>query len=248
MLRRKLPKRQQGLLLIEMMVGMVIGLLIVAAAGTTYIISSRSGRDNINSTRLNVELRGAMDVMADEIRRAGATGELANAGVGNRFTDQAVATRTDLQVSADGTCVELAYDADGDGIVDTEDYAGFRIQSGRVQARRGGSGVVNNCQNGYWESLTDIRTVIIQPFAIGMPYFAVSYQCLNTLNNQSQDVSCNDYDYTGIAAGTTADMLETRIVTINLGGRLAQDEAMLIRLSQRVLVRNHRVVTGVAPT
>jgi prepilin peptidase dependent protein B len=234
--------------LVELMVGMVIGLLILAAAGTAYIVSSRSGRDTINSTRLNIELRGTMDVMADEIRRAGASGLISTAGVNNPFTIQTTATRTDLQVSADGSCVEFAYDANGDGVVDSADYAGFKVQNGAIQMRNGGAGVVSNCANGSWQALTDVNTMTVQPFATGTPYFAISYQCLNTFNNLSQNVSCNNFTaYTGMVAGTTADLLETRTIDINLGGKLIQDDAMQMRLNQQVQVRNHRVVLGVAP-
>lgn len=248
MLNRSISRNQQGLSLIELMVGLVVGLLILAAAGTAYIISSRSARDTINSTRLNMELRGAMDVMTNEIRRAGATGLVSSAGAGNPFTVQTAATRTDLQVSADGTCVEFAYDANGNGMVDTADYAGFRVQNGAIQMRNGGAGVVNNCSSGSWETLTDTKTISIQPYATGTPYFAISYQCLNTLNNLSQNLSCNAFtSYTGLATGTSADLLETRTVDINLGGTLAQDTAMRIRLNQQVQVRNHRVLMGVAP-
>lgn len=242
-------QRQQGMSLVELMVAMVIGLLILAAAGTAYIVSSRSGRDTINSTRLNIELRGAMDVMADEIRRAGAVGLIANAGVNNPFTVQISASRTDLQVSADGTCVEFTYDADGDGLVDTAEYSGFRVQNNAIQMRNGGAGIVNNCSdvNGSWQTLTDTGVVTVQPYASGVPYFSISYQCLNTLNNLSQNVSCNNFTaYTGITAGTSADLLETRTVTVRFGGTLLQDAAMKIKLLEQVLVRNHRVVVGVA--
>lgn len=248
MLKHTQRHTQRGLSLVELMVGMVIGLVILAAAGTGYIVSSRSGRDTINSTRLNIELRGAMDVMTDEIHRAGAVGTLANAGIGNPFTVQTAGARTDLQVSADGTCAEFAYDANGDGTVDTADYTGFRVQNGTIQIRNGGAGAVSDCANGSWQSLTDAQTVTVQPYAAGVPYFAVSYQCLNTLNNLSQNVSCNSFtSYTGLATGTSADMLETRTVTVSLGGQLVQDATMRMQLQQQVQVRNHRVVVGVAP-
>ncbi|HEX5805188.1 MAG TPA: prepilin-type N-terminal cleavage/methylation domain-containing protein [Macromonas sp.] len=250
MLKYSTLRGQQGMSLVELMVAMVIGLLILAAAGTAYIVSSKSGRDTINSTRLNIELRGAMDVMADEIRRAGAVGLLASAGVNNPFTVQTSASRTDLQVSTDGTCVEFTYDANGNGIVDTAEYSGFRVRSNAIQMRNGGAGIVNNCSdvNGSWQSLTDVNTVTIQPYATGIPYFAVSYQCLNTLNNLSQNVSCNNFtSYTGIVAGTSSDLLETRTVTVRVGGGLVQDAAMQMKVLEQVLVRNHRVVVGVAP-
>lgn len=254
MLKSKFIKRQKGLSLIELMVGMVVGLLILAAAGTSYIVSSRSGRDTIISTRLNMELRTAMGIMADEIRRAGATGDISTAGINNPFTIQTAGTRTDLQVNSAGNCIEFTYDANGNNSADTgsalenRDYAGFLVQNGILQVRAGGAGPVDNCTNGTWQPLSDPNTISIQPYGAGIPYFSITYQCINTLNNISQNVNCNSFTgYTGIASGTSADMLETRTISINIAGQSVQDTAMRMRISEQVLVRNHRIVVGVAP-
>ena len=87
------------------MVGLTVGLIIVMAAGAMYITNLLSARDTGASLRLNSEVRMAMDVMIDEIRRAGyspgstpATNPFMVAGIDG----------TDLRVNAAGTCVEFA--------------------------------------------------------------------------------------------------------------------------------------------
>jgi len=243
---KKSIRIQQGLSLIELMVAMVVGLLIIAAAGTSYVVSSRSSRDTINAARLNMELRGAMGIMVDEIRRAGATSNIATAGVNNPFTNQAAGARTDL--TATGTCLEFTYDSNGNGAVDGDEYLGFRIgNNGAIQMRT--AGITNDCgsdTNENWSTLTDPNTVTVQSVGV-LPYFSTTFQCLNTVNNISQNVSCNNFNFTGIPTGSVGDMLETRTVTINLGGQLVQDPAMRMQLTQQVQVRNHRVVVGTAP-
>lgn len=238
-------KNQNGMSLVELMVAMVVGLLIVAAAGTSYIVSNRSSRDTINVTRLNMELRGAIGVMTDEIRRAGSTGAFNSAGVNNAFTNQTSGARTDLLVTA--SCTEFTYDADGDGTVDANEYIGFRVRNETIEMRT--SGTTNNCTdntNETWQPLTDDNTITIQQIGT-TPYFRITFQCLNTANDVSQNVNCNNFDYTGIASGTTADLLETRTVELNFGGRLVSDAAMQMQLSQQVQVRNHRVIVGTTP-
>lgn len=244
MLKRKL-RHQRGLSLIELMVAMVVGLLIIAAAGTSYIVSSRSSRDTINAARLNMELRGAMSIMVDEIRRAGANGNLTTIGVNNPFTNQTAGSRTDITIT--DNCIEFTYDVDADGVVDGDEYLGFRVVNGLIETRT--SGTTNDCTSGAsdsWLGLTDSNTMTTQPVG-GLPYFAITFQCLNTFNNNKQDVSCNNYDFTGLTAGSIGDMLETRTVTINLGGQLVQDPNMQMQLTQEVHVRNHRVTVGNAP-
>lgn len=248
MLKQRLAsaQRQRGLSLVELMVGMVIGLVILAAAGTMYIASARTGRDTLASAQLNITLRGAMEVMADEIRRAGYS--LAG-GRNSAFMNRTAGTFSDLNVSADGTCVEFSYDADGDGALANAEYAGFRIRNGAVQMRDGGAGVVADCVNGTWSAITDPGSVLITNHTNGQNYFVISYQCMNAATSVSDNNPCRAggggtvFDLA--AAGATAvDLIETRTVTINMGAQLVDDNAMVMQSVQRVLVRNHRVVTA----
>lgn len=226
------------------MVGLVVGLLIVAAAGSSYLTTSRTGRDTINSAKLNIELRGAMNTMADEIRRAGAS---AAGGQNNPFMNRVAGTRSDLQVSA--TCAEFAFDSDGNGLLAAAapfEYTGFRVQNGAIQIRNGGAGVVANCTNGTWETLTDPNVVTIIPHNNGQNYFVLTYQCLNSSTNVADDSACEAGGavFDAAAVGSAVDLIETRTVTINMGAQLVSDTTMQMHLSQRVLVRNHRVVVA----
>lgn len=236
--------RQRGVSLIELMVGIVVSLLIVAAAGSLYLSTTRTGRDAINAARLNVEMRSAIDVMVDEIRRANSS---AVGGSGNPFTSRATATYTDLAVSG-GNCIEFAYDNDGDGVVDGDEFFGFRVQDGAVQMRdrAAAGGVVAACANGAWQAITDSNSVTIGQRGGTTPYFSVVYQCLNSRTNAADANACvpggTVYD-AAVAGGTAVDLLETRIVNVNIAGQLVSDSVMRMELGQEVLVRNHRVVT-----
>lgn len=239
-----LAHQQRGLSLVELMVGMVIGLVILAAAGTMYISSARTGRDTLISAQLNTTLRGAMEVMADEIRRAGYS--LAG-GRNSAFMSRGAGTFSDLNVSADGTCVEFSYDSDNDGTLDNAEYSGFRVQGLAVQMRNGGAGVVANCANGNWEAITDPNSVRIVNHTNGQNFFVVTYQCMNAATGNSDNNACiaggSVFD-AAVAGGTTVDLIETRTITINMGAQVADDNAMRMQSVQRVLVRNHRVVTA----
>lgn len=235
---------QKGLSLVEMMVGLTVGLLILAATLAMYLSASRGGRDTLNAAKLNMELRGAMDVMVEEIRRAGAGGS----GATNPFANPG---STDLSVSQNGSCIEFAYDADGNGQLATAEpfeFFGFRVQGGALWMRNGGAGNVGACANGAWERLTDPAHVTIQRVG-NAPYFAITYQCMNTATGNAGTGRCvaGNAVFDDAAGGTMVNLLELREVAINIGGQLVNDPAMRMSLSQRVLVRNHRVQPAGTP-
>jgi type IV pilus assembly protein PilW len=64
-------KKTSGFTLIEMLVGIVIGMIVVAAASVMMVTVLKTQKDVTASARLNQELGAAMAVMSNEIRRAG---------------------------------------------------------------------------------------------------------------------------------------------------------------------------------
>ena len=68
---RAIKNKTAGFTLIEMLVGIVIGMIVVAAASVMMVSVLKSQKDITASARLNQELGAAMAVMSNEIRRAG---------------------------------------------------------------------------------------------------------------------------------------------------------------------------------
>ncbi len=66
-----LIKKHTGLSLIELLIGIIVGIIVMAGAIKTFTGSSKSGSDNIKINELNQDLRSMMDIMTSEIRRAG---------------------------------------------------------------------------------------------------------------------------------------------------------------------------------
>ena len=64
-------KQQAGVTLVELMIGLLVGLIVIAAGMNIFTTSIRGQTDNINLTRLNQDMRTMMDIMARDIRRAG---------------------------------------------------------------------------------------------------------------------------------------------------------------------------------
>jgi len=242
MLKNSSLHRQKGASLVELMVGMAIGLIIVAAAASVYITTVRGGADTLRSAKLNSELRGTMDIMVAEIRRAGYIWFDANT---NLSSNPFMQTNTNLTLLG-SDCILFAYDADGNSVANTSDQFGFKKNGSKVSMRLGGTAPSTSagCSvvNDSWESITDDSSIIVDTLN-----FAVTYQCLNA---QTGAASANQrcaagnaiYDAAN-AAAVKSDLVEIRNVTISLVGHHKDDTLTRMSLSQSVRVRNDRIQT-----
>ena len=73
-------RRQAGLSIVELMVGVAIGLVITAAAALLMSGQLVENRRLLTETQVQQDLRAAADIMAREMRRVGASGEVASLG------------------------------------------------------------------------------------------------------------------------------------------------------------------------
>lgn len=234
---RTSTRRQKGVSLVELMVGLTVGLIIVAAAASVYITAVRSGADTLRSAKLNMELRRTMDLMVYEIRRAGYT-----AGTTNLASNPFMLTSANLTpVGSD--CILFSYDANGSGAVNSADFFGFKKNGSAISMRYGGTtSNTAGCSDGSWEDITDTTSVVVDTLS-----FSIAYQCWDAqTSSSSSSQACapgqSVYD-TAAAASTKSDLVEVRDVSINLVGHHISDALTTMSLSQSVKVRNDRVQT-----
>ncbi len=69
------PRGQRGLSIVEMMVGVAIGLIVVAASSLLVSTQLGDNRRLLTETQLQQDLRASMDIITRELRRAGAQRE-----------------------------------------------------------------------------------------------------------------------------------------------------------------------------
>ena len=126
------PARQSGVTLIGLMIGMAVGILVLAATLSLYLMIAKGARENIQQARLNQELRAALEVMQQDLRRAGYWDFADTNGDGDANGD-GLFTWQDLGVDADGSGT---FDSNGDRKTDTLDLHPlnnpFQRQYGRV--------------------------------------------------------------------------------------------------------------------
>lgn len=250
-------KAQQGLNLVELMIGLVIGMIVLAAMTTVYLNASRGSRDTLNANRLNQDLRAVMDIMVADIRRAGYWGTAAS-GSTNPFTVRG-GTATDIYVT--NGCILYSYDATYNatstaGTVDANvDYFGFRLNGGAVWMATSFSNTNQACTNNLgWQSLTDTNVINVSAltFTTGRPAVGEQgSQCLNanTGATWTEDVggiipACEDAIANGMVTSTGDRLAETRQITISITARHVADTTLARTLTESVLVRNNRLCTS----
>ena len=151
---------QRGLSLVELMVGMAIGLFITAVAGTLLASHVRENRSLLLEARLMQDLRTAADMVTRDLRRAGywagATSGVWSAGstgiVANPYA--AVAPSS---AASDAASFRYSRDSTENNAVDSNEEFGFRLRSGTIEMLLGAGG---------WQALTDAGTLTVTRFSV----------------------------------------------------------------------------------
>ena len=158
-----LPRAQQGLSLVELMVAMVISIIVTGAIIALMSNSLGSSTTTIQTSRLNEDMRDVMFMMTRDVRRSGSNQlNMLQAAAGTL----PVATAADVTIT-NNSCMIFQTDRDGDG---TLENAGFR----RVVT--GGVGVVEmwtdpanaaTCGGGNsWVAITDADNIDVTALVI----------------------------------------------------------------------------------
>ncbi len=225
------------------MIALLLGLVVIGAALAIYISTIQGSTDTLRSARLNHDLDSAMQLMTNDIRRAGYWGgSIAGSDAGdNPFTN----TTTKLQIldytdaggatHTDG-CVLYTYDGDGDGVVDGDEYYGFRLDRNALWIRLSGT-TTADCSDGNWERIIDETLLSISALT-----FSDASQCQNVSTTDILAKSCD----AAVADGDIASSeiaVETRQIDIVLTGVVLTDNSVIKTLSGTVKVRNNRIFT-----
>lgn len=142
---------QRGMSLIELMVGIAIGLVIVAAALLTLTHHLRENRSLIVEARLMQDLRTAADLVARDLRRAGYWNQ-AGDGVWNAAANlPQVNPYTALNISDEAATFSYARSE-----TNSHDFA-YRLRAGVIEMRIG---------DGNWQAMTDGNTLRVASFSI----------------------------------------------------------------------------------
>lgn len=210
----------RGLSLVEAMVGITVGLLVLAGALTLFVGNVSSSRRMTTEIRVNQDLRAAVDVVARDLRRAGYWGHAIRGTLATGAT--ATTAQNPYSTVGFGSSSNVSYrfsrDASENDALDANESFGFRLQSGVLQMQ---------IDSATWQDLTDARTVTVTAFSL------VPTQTALALGNLCPKVC---------SAGTTNCPVSTvRQVAITLSGRGVSDSTLSRSLSTVVRIRGDQL-------
>jgi len=147
--------RQHGMSLVELMVGITVGLFVVAAATTLMANQLSDNRRLLVETQVQQDMRATMDIITRQLRRAGAvdillaqTGLATSNGAGG-----AKSVYTDMPFAA-GSEVRFRFYRNAD---DTGPY-GFKLEDNTIKTLVSGNAVP--------QELTDSNVLKVTAFAV----------------------------------------------------------------------------------
>lgn len=158
---------QSGFGLIELMVAVAVGCIIILASGSVYLTTLYSSNDTTRLTRLNQDMRTILDIMVQDIHRAGQWGGAAQGVSNNPFSSRTSGSGTDIFISADNKCILYSYDVNQDGLVaaDGSEFFGFRFNEDTSQVEvlneTGSPDTSSDCSGLSWLPLNRSTEVII---------------------------------------------------------------------------------------
>lgn len=217
---------QRGFTLVELMIGLALGLLVAAAATTLLVAQLREQRSLAIENRLMQDLRTASDVIVRDLRRAGHWGAAAS-GIRAAGSD-GVATNPYAALTPDGAASDAARfrysrDAAENHTVDANEEFGLRLRNGAIELLLGA---------GNWQSLTDAGTLTVTGFAI---------------TPTTQEVSLAEHCAVPCPVGsTTCPRQQVRSLAVVVTARSAADASVVRSLRSELRVRNDALL-GACP-
>lgn len=144
--------RQRGETLIGLMVGLGLGLLVLAAGTQMLAQQLRGHRWLLQDSHAHHDLRAALSTMAQQLRQAQALEDAWKLRTSASCVDPFCDGPEDFSINADR--INFSIDRNRNGLPDNNECLGFRLSNGELKARTA-------CEPEVWTSLTDAGSLKI---------------------------------------------------------------------------------------
>lgn len=233
-------KRQRGASVIELMVGVAVGLIAIMFVTQFFVGQLVSNTATLKATRLNQELRMIIDYTARDVRRASYWGN-AIRGVwyegtpgitANPLQSITVGTTPNPSVATTAETISYTYDVNANGVID--DNENFTIRRTVL-----GSGV------GVVEVVQGINAQTITPISDPGSTTITGLTFSTTAAGQNAAAAPATVNVTCIVAGSSP-VLTVREIIVTVSGRLTDDPAVARTMQETIRIRADRIV-GTCP-
>ena len=215
-------ERPRGLTLVELLVGLALGLLVLASAATLLTNHLREHRALLLEARLMQDLRTAADLVARDLRRAGHWGDAA-AGVwspAQAALSNPYAALAPAGAASDAASLAYSRDTTENQLLDGNEQFGFRLRNKAIELQLG---------SGNWQALTDATLLAVTTFSITPLLDEIE---LGALCSQPCPVG----------SSTCPPRQQLRSLALEIVGRALLDASVTRTVNAQVRVRNDAVV------
>lgn len=221
-------RRQFGLSIVELLIGIAVGLFVLAGA---TMVASNQVADNkrlLLETQVQQDLRTAMDVIVRDVRRSGFSydanllhkvGDPASPTINGGHKPAGIIDPSNPLIYSYSRFNAIG--VDNNGAADLANVKGFRWQGNVIQVQLG---------SGNWQALTDPDVVKITQFAATSP-------APSTINLPT----CDNPGGCPAASGCGLQHIVSNHIDITMTGQATHDPSVTRTVSTRVRLRNDEV-------
>lgn len=245
--RPRLAAAQRGLSIVELMIGIALGLFLVAGAVTLFVSHLGNSRRMLQEARVNQDLRAAADLISRDLRRAG---YWENAMAGTVITAPATtATANPYRIVTDNagaSTIEYNFSRDvgaDNNAVDNNECFGFRLSGGVIEMKTACTPT--------WQALTDSGTITVSALTLTPSETPIDAR------DSCARACCSDADVAAgvpatcvvanITAGARCPEVNVRRYQLSLTANATTDATVRRTLQTSVRVRNDEM-SGICPT
>ena len=216
--------RQRGFTLVELMIGLAVGLFIVGAASGLLAARLREHKAMLVEARLMQDLRTSMDIVMRDLRRSGYWGEASAAMRAGSPSSNPYLAPAPASAASDAVSFQLSRDDVENNKLDDNEQFGFRLRKGVLDMLIGG---------GSWQALNDAGTMTVTAFTV-----------TPTVRDQALADLCDTPCPVGVVAcGPT---LQQRSLAVSITARAGADSRIVRTLTGEVKLRND-AIAGACP-
>jgi prepilin peptidase dependent protein B len=233
---------QRGLSLVELMVGLTLGMLVVVGGISMFVSNATTSRQLNRETHVNQDLRAAVDLIARDLRRAGYWGESLRGTVATSATSSTTTPNPYRAITAGTNQIEYNFSRDTteDNTLGNNEQFGFRLNAGAVEMK------TDNTPT--WRAVTDPATLTVTGFTITPTETSV------VVNNACSRMCCTAADVAAAVTGCSVVTLSSgscptvriRQYLVAVSGSSTTNSTITRSLSARVRARNEEF-SGACP-
>lgn len=210
-----------GFTLVELLVALVVSSLLLIGMIAAFVANANHYQKVIDQNRLNQQLEAILDIMANDIRRAGYDSTASNDIGLDQNTNPFQAAGADISVNGANDCILFTYDHGNTGSLPSiaagsdDDRYGYLLSGNVIYSRPPGAAFT--CSSTGWEAVTDSHFIQIT---------ALSF----TLNTNT------------VTTGPGTRGLSMRSVDISITGQLTSNSNVTNTLTQHVRLQNDKFI------